>query len=549
MSSHDALVEEGRAAFRSGDGAAARRAFEAALAERESGAAYEGLGQAHYVLGEYQPAISAYERAYATYRTEAEALGAGNVARMLAWVHGGVYGDWVVQNAWMGRARSLLAEAGGESVEHGWVEMIDALSESDRDRCIERLPTAVAIGRRFGDADLEFDALANLGLMLVVVNRVEEGMLLVDEALAAICAGEVEDLPVIEGCFCGMFLACERTQDVVRAEQWLRAAEDLANRRRLRTVSAFCRTHYGGILTAAGRWEEAEASLTETARLTDRGSAAMRQNALVRLADLRVRQGRLEEAGQLLEGLDQHPYAVRPVAALQLATGNIAQARETLERALRSEAVEIPVGSLLALLVDVHLAAGELEEAAGATSQLEVLAEEVPSDYHRAVAALARGKVCLASSSGDAQLCLEGALTAFSRAHMPVERARARLELAKALAEERPELAIAEATTALDDLERLEAARDADAAAALVRSLGGPARTGPKGVGSLTQREAEVLDLLGHGLSNPEIGERLFISRKTVEHHVGRLLAKLGLRSRAEAAAYATRQAAEGIRD
>ena len=119
----------------------------------------------------------------------------------------------------------------------------------------------------------------------------------------------------------------------------------------------------------------------------------------------------------------------------------------------------------------------------------------------------------------------------------------------KALAEERPELAIAEATTALDDLERLEAARDADAAAALVRSLGGPARTGPKGVGSLTQREAEVLDLLGHGLSNPEIGERLFISRKTVEHHVGRLLAKLGLRSRAEAAAYATRQAAEGIRD
>ena len=237
------------------------------MAERESGAAYEGLGQAHYVLGEYQPAISAYERAYATYRTEGEALGAGNVARMLAWVHGGVFGDWVVQNAWMGRARSLLAEAGGESVEHGWVEMIDALSESDRDRCIERLPTAVAIGRRFGDADLEFDALANLGLMLVVVNRVEEGMLLVDEALAAICAGEVEDLPVIEGCFCGMFLACERTQDVVRAEQWLRAAEDLANRRRLRTVSAFCRTHYGGILTAAGRWEEADASLTETARL------------------------------------------------------------------------------------------------------------------------------------------------------------------------------------------------------------------------------------------------------------------------------------------
>jgi DNA-binding NarL/FixJ family response regulator len=100
---------------------------------------------------------------------------------------------------------------------------------------------------------------------------------------------------------------------------------------------------------------------------------------------------------------------------------------------------------------------------------------------------------------------------------------------------------MAEAKAALEAFQRLEAARQADAAAALLRSLGVRPAAVKRNEGPLTNREAEVLELLGHGLSNPEISDRLYISRKTVEHHVGNILAKLGLRSRAEAAAYATR--------
>jgi DNA-binding NarL/FixJ family response regulator len=104
------------------------------------------------------------------------------------------------------------------------------------------------------------------------------------------------------------------------------------------------------------------------------------------------------------------------------------------------------------------------------------------------------------------------------------------------------EVAAAEARAALSVFQDLGADRDADAAAALLRELGvRAARTGPKNVGRLTRREQEVLTLLGEGLSNPEIAGRLFLSRKTVEHHVARILSKLGLRGRAEAAALAAR--------
>ncbi len=65
----------------------------------------------------------------------------------------------------------------------------------------------------------------------------------------------------------------------------------------------------------------------------------------------------------------------------------------------------------------------------------------------------------------------------------------------------------------------------------------GPTARADGGMAALSAREREVADLVALGATNPEIAERLFLSRKTVEHHVSNALAKLGLRSRAELAA------------
>ncbi|GAA2258644.1 DNA-binding response regulator [Streptomyces ruber] len=56
----------------------------------------------------------------------------------------------------------------------------------------------------------------------------------------------------------------------------------------------------------------------------------------------------------------------------------------------------------------------------------------------------------------------------------------------------------------------------------------------------LTEREREILVLIGEGLTNRQIGQRLYLAEKTVKNHISRLLAKLGVRRRVQAAVIAT---------
>jgi DNA-binding NarL/FixJ family response regulator len=153
-----------------------------------------------------------------------------------------------------------------------------------------------------------------------------------------------------------------------------------------------------------------------------------------------------------------------------------------------------------------------------------------------------RANGLVASARGESDLAartLRRAVAEFDGLSLPFEAARTRHELARAVMGTDRSLAIVEAGRALEELERLGAARDADQVAAFLRGLGVATKAGPRQAALLSQREREVLALLPRGLTNPEIAERLFISPKTVAHHVSSILAKLNLKTRTEAAAFA----------
>jgi ATP/maltotriose-dependent transcriptional regulator MalT len=538
----DVSLADGHEALAAGDWEAARASFEAAVESTDSPEALDGLGRALWWLREERQAVVFRERAYAGFRRDGQLARAARIALWLSREYALVFANDAAARGWLARAERLLQDV-APGAEQGWLDL--ARSEGSRagDESLRLAASALAVALREGDADLEVRALAQLGFAEVALGRVDEGLTHLDEAMAAATSGEPTSLETFADVCCTLMLACERAGDAQRPQQWSEVLQAFVRRYDHVTLLAFCRTCCADVFAANGRIDAAEEELVAAIReLTDAGQRSRCVHPAARLAEIRVLQGRFDEADRFLAGFEDEPDSARAAALVKLARGEAKAGAAILERRLeavgRSSLLAVP---LLELLVETTLADGRVDDARAAAEALAAIAGQAGRERAEAAADLARGRVAAATGDESARRLLERAVNGFAALGLRLEAARARLALARVLAHDSPQLAIDAARNAHNQLEALGAMREADGAAAFVRSLGAKTRSGPRDTGVLSRREQDVLRLLAEGLSNREIAARLFISPKTAEHHVSRIYGKLGVGTRAEAAAYAVR--------
>ena len=538
MTAWSSLLEQAQTAYGHRDWAAARDAYDAAAAAGELDAEERyALGRCCWRLGDVEAGTRHLAEAHRVALDGGDPALAAHIALDLG-IFTLLRGDEPVGSGWLARA-ARLAEPLPEGPIHGYLALVlevePEFADANDGDVADAARWVQELGHRHGDATLIASGLHGEGRARVRAGEVAAGIVLMDEAMAAVMAGEVDE-DFAGNLYCTTIATCHDLGDLHRMVRWTQAYQRWIDASPAAGLFAGdCRVHRAQLFLLRGEWDDAEQEATSACEQLADVSTINAGEAWYELGEVRRCRGDLhgaEEAYEIVHrlGIDPQPG----LALLRLAQGQTHAAATSVGAALLAAGNNrVRRAALRAAQVRIAITGGEQDVAEEACDELEELAATAVGPSLAAQAATARGAVALAGHRPDQALGpLRAAARSWHELDVPYEAARTGVLLARAYAALGDhDAADRELAAAAPVFARLGAQLDAAEVAALQGDAPRP--------GGLSDREVEVLGLVAEGRSNPEIAETLVISRRTVARHVSNIFTKLGVSSRTEAARFA----------
>jgi DNA-binding CsgD family transcriptional regulator len=529
-------VSEARKAYAAQDWATAARRFDAVVAGRLTADDLAAYADTVWWLGRVDDNLRLSAAACDAFLADARPVEAAWTAFLLGIFHLG-RGDEPQGVGWIGRAGRLL-EGIPEGPVHGYLLLITEVEPSllagQSAAALDAARRMQALGRRLRRSDLVALGLNGEGRALIRSGNVVVGLKVLDEAMVTVLDGQLD--PFASGTlYCHTIAACHDVGDIRRMARWVDLTEQwLATLPAAVAFGGMCQVHRAQLQLLRGEWAEAERSALQVAADLDANRADYAAEAWYVVAEarrLRGYPGTVEAYGEAhARGRDPQPGR----ALLRLQAGDPKGAAISVRAAMAAAGPDpLRRAPLCAAAVEIAVAAGQLDQAAAASSELEATARTYATSGLEAIATDARGALLLAE--GRAAEALPVLRDAWRRWH----------ELGAAYDVAGTGVRLADAYLALGD-EASAAVEIARAEASYERL--GALRPGRKLPDGLTRREGEVLTLVADGRSNRQIAEALYISDRTVARHLTNIFTKIGVTSRTQAARYAIERGLTGPR-
>jgi DNA-binding CsgD family transcriptional regulator len=542
----DSRVEDAHAALKQGRQAYGRRAWADAyrsfsLADQAAPLGVEDLERlatSAYLIGQDDDYLRTLERAHLAH------LDSGEIARAVRcafWLGLRLIlrGETGPATGWLARGQRLLEREERGCVEQGYLLLPGVLQNIEAakwEAAYDLAAAAAEIGDRFGEADLIVAARHLQGRALLYQAQVEKGLVLLDEAMVAVTAGELS--PVVTGLvYCSVIDGCQQVYALGRAQQWTAALKDWCAEQPELVFTGRCLVHRAEIMQLHGAWPDAiEEARRASERLTQWADQQAAAAAFYQEAEVYRLRGEYAAAEETYRSASQWGWEPQPgLALLRLAQGRADVATAAIRRAVSATTDRLQRVRLLPAYVEIMLAAGDIETARSACRELETIADSFDAAVLGALAAHADGAIALAEGEAQAALGpLRSAFEAWQQVEAPYLAARVRVQIGlayRALGDH--DGAGLELDAARAVFEKLGAAPDLARIESLTREK---SSAHPHG---LTRRELQVLRLVAAGKTNKVIAGELFVSEKTVDRHVSNIYTKLDVPSRSAATAYA----------